>query len=70
MPAFLGRVREVKVALFVEVTEGGADSPLHWAEQVSVQDKEYPWLTGMFASPILNCLDTQLTRWQVRKPNL
>lgn len=36
VPTFLSRVREIEVALFVEVTEGGAGGPLHWAEQVSV----------------------------------
>ena len=63
MPAVLGRAGEVEVALFVEATEDGAEGPLHWAEQVSVEDKEYPQLTGMFAPPILSCLDTQLTRY-------
>lgn len=48
--------------MFVEVAEGGAEGPLHWAEQVSVQDKGYSRLTGMFASPLSSCLPTQLTR--------
>lgn len=42
VPAFLSRVREVEVALFVEVTEGGAEGPLHRAEQVSMQDEDCP----------------------------
>ena len=63
MPAFLSRVREAEVASFVGVTEGGAEGPLRWAEQVPEQDKEYPWLAGMFAPSIWSCLDTQLTRY-------
>lgn len=54
VPAFPDRAREVEIAMFVEVDEGGAEGPLHGAEQVSVQDKGYPQPTGMFASPISN----------------
>lgn len=62
VPAFPDRARKVEIAIFVEVAEGGAEGPLHWAEQVSVQDKGYSRLTGMFASPLSSCLPTQLTR--------
>lgn len=60
VPALPDRAREVE--MFVEVAEGGAEGPLHWSEQVSVQDKGCPQLPGMFASPISSCLHTKLTR--------
>lgn len=62
VPALPDRAREVEIAMFVEVAEGGAEGPPHGAEQVSVQDKGCPQLTAMFASPISSCLDTQLMR--------
>lgn len=63
MPASLSRVREAGAALFIEVTEGGAEGPPHWAEHLSMQDEEHPWLAGTFAPPVSSCLDTQVRRY-------
>lgn len=37
VPALPDRAREVEIAMFVEAAEGGAEGPLHRAEQVPVQ---------------------------------